>query len=209
MLPPDFPGYQGYCPYTTDAGDGRWHGSDMAEALQLVRESGTTNVPVTIWSFDDVTDKAAGSYLVGLLAELGYRASLHAVSNNQFWNGLGNPRQKIQVSIGAGWGADFPDPSTFFGPLLSCQSADEPGTSNWPRFCDPQVDALASQAQAAQLTDPAAARSLWARADRIVTDQAPYVALLNQCMAGFVSSRVGNYEESPVYGPLVDQMWVR
>jgi hypothetical protein len=27
--------------------------------------------------------------------------------------------------------------------------------------------------------------------------------------AGFVSSRLGNYEESPVYGLLVDQMWVR
>ena len=27
--------------------------------------------------------------------------------------------------------------------------------------------------------------------------------------AGFVSSRVGNYQASPVYGPLVDQMWVR
>ena len=60
-----------------------------------------------------------------------------------------------------------------------------------------------------QLTDPAAARRLWAQADRIVTDQAPYVPVLNVGTAGFVSSRVGNYQESPVYGLLVDQMWVR
>src|SRR5690242_9079638 len=102
-----------------------------------------------------------------------------------------------------------PPPSTFFGPLLSCQSADEPGTQNLARFCDPHVDALARQAQAVQLTDPAAARRLWAQADRIVTDQAPYVPILNVGTAGFVSSRAGNYQESPVYGPLVDQMWVR
>ncbi len=95
------------------------------------------------------------------------------------------------------------------GPLLSCQSADEPGTSNWAGFCDPHVDALASQARAAQLTDPAAARRLWAQADRIVTDQAPYVPVLNSTDAGFVSSRVGNYQESPVYSSLLDQMWVR
>ena len=124
--------------------------------------------------------KAAGSYLVGLLDDLGYRASLHAVSNDQFCTDIYNPRLKIQVSIGAGWGADFPAPSTFFGPLLSCQSADEPGTNNWAGFCDPHVDTLASQAQAAQLTDPAAARKLWAQADRIVTDQAPYVPIHNR-----------------------------
>jgi peptide/nickel transport system substrate-binding protein len=209
MLPPDFPGHKGYCPYTAGAGDGAWHGPDMAKALRLVRESGTTNMPVTVWSFDSFPGKAAGSYLVGLLDDLGYRASLHAVSDDRFWTDLYDPSLKIQVSIGAGWGADFPSPSTFFGPLLSCQSADEPVTNNWARFCDPHVDALTSQAQAAQLTDPAAARRLWAQADRIATDQAPYVPIDNGGTAGFVSSRAGNYQESPVYGPLLDQMWVR
>ena len=209
MIPPDFPGHQGYCPYTTGAGDGSWHGPDMEKARRLVKESGTTNIPVTVWSFNDVPGQAAGSYLVGLLDNLGYRASLHAVSSNRFSTDLSNPRTKIQVSIGGGWGADFPAPSTFFGPLLSCQSADAPGTSNSAGFCDPQVDALTSQAQAAQLTDPATARRKWAQADRIVTDQAPYVPVSNQGLAGFVSSRLGNYQESPVYGPLLDQMWVR
>jgi len=209
MLPPDFPGHQAYCPYTTGAGDGAWHGPDMEKARQLVTESGTMNMPVTVWSFDIDPGKAAGSYLVGLLKDLGYRASLHTATNDQFFTDLSNPRAKVQVSIGAGWGADFPTPSTFFDPLLSCQSAAEPATSNWPGFCDQHVDTLASQAQAAQLTDPAAARRLWAQADKIVTDQAPYVPIFNVDMAEFVSSRAGNYEISPVYGPLVDQMWVR
>jgi peptide/nickel transport system substrate-binding protein len=181
----------------------------MDRARQLVRESRTTNVPVTVWSFDNFPAKALGSYLVELLNELGYRASLHAVSYDQWFGALGNPRTKIQMGFGAGWGADYPDPSTFFGPLLSCRSAEEPGFSNWAEFCDPQVDALASQAQAAQATDPAAARKRWAQADRIVTDQTPYVPVYNAADAGFVSSRVRNYQESPVYGPLLDQMWVQ
>jgi len=209
MLPPDFPGHQGYCPYTTDAGDGAWHGPDMAKARRLVRESGTMNMPVTVWSYNFDPGKEAGSYLVRLLRALGYRASLHAVSNDRFWTDVYNPRLKIQVIFGAGWGADFPSPSTFFGPLPSCQSADEAVTNNWARFCDPQVDALVSQAQAAQLTDPAAARRLWALADHIVTDQAPYVPIDNGGTAGFVSSRAGNYQTSPIYGPLFDQIWVR
>jgi peptide/nickel transport system substrate-binding protein len=209
MLPPDFPGHSGYCPYTTGAGDTAWQGPDMAKALRLVRESGTANMPVTVWSFDDAPDEAVGSYLVGLLDELGYRASLHAVPNDTFWPALQNPRLKIQVSIGAGWAADFPSPSTFFGPLLSCQSAADPSTNNFAGFCDPRVDTLASQARAAQLADPAAARRLWAQADRIVTDEAPYVPILNVSNAGFISARTGDYQASPVYGPLLDQMWVR
>src|SRR3954452_24822105 len=40
-LPPDFPGYAAYCPYTTSPGDGKWHGPDMAKAQQLFSESGT------------------------------------------------------------------------------------------------------------------------------------------------------------------------
>jgi len=180
----------------------------MEKAQSLVRESGTINMSVTVWSFNDTPGKATGSYLVGLLDHLGYRATLHAVPADQFYPGNA-PRTDMQVSIGGGWGADFPAPSTFFGPTLSCQSVDEPGTQNSARFCDPQVDALVGQAQAAQLTDPAAARGLWARVDRMVTDQAPYVPVFNSGTTGFVSSRVENYQTSPVYGLLVDQMWVR
>ena len=76
-------------------------------------------------------------------------------------------------------------------------------------FCDPHADQLASQAQAAQLTDPAAARRLWAQVDRIVTDQAPWVPILSFGNTAFVSARAGNYQESPISGPLYDQMWVR
>jgi peptide/nickel transport system substrate-binding protein len=107
-------------------------------------------------------------------------------------------------------GPRFPRPIDFLPALLSCRSADQPGTYNTAGFCDPHVDRLASEALAAQLTDPAAARGLWAQADRIVTDQAPYVPVCNgTTSAGFVSSRVGNYQASPQYGPLLDQIWVR
>jgi YVTN family beta-propeller protein len=208
MLPADFSGHQSYCPYSTGAKDGRWHGPDMQKALRLVRDSGTTNVPVTVF-YNDFVGKSVGTYLVQLLTDLGYRARLHLVSVNRFFTELGRPRTKIQMGYGGGWSADFPAPSTFFGPLLSCHSSHQSSTANWAEFCDPHVDTLASEAQAAQLTDPATARRLWAQADRIVTDQAPYVPVYDETSAGFVSSRAGNYQTSPEYGPLLDQMWVR
>ena len=109
----------------------------------------------------------------------------------------------------AGWGADFPTASGMFVPTLSCRSFDQDptNTGNYAGFCDPHADQLASQAQAAQLTDPATARKLWAQVDRNVTDQAPWAPDLQLRCRIFVSPRIGNYQQS-FNGPLVDEMWV-
>ena len=45
ILPADFPSYQRYCPYTAGAKDGAWHGPDLAKAVRLVQQSGTTHMP--------------------------------------------------------------------------------------------------------------------------------------------------------------------
>ena len=210
VLPADFPGHHSYCPYTTGTQDGTWHGPDLARARRLVRDSRTANVPVTVWTFRGYGDKAAASYLVQLLKDLGYRASQRTVSEDQFFTMAANFHSHMQMGLNA-WGADFPTASDFFRPVLSCASfyQDPASTLNYAGFCDPHADALASQAQAAQLTDPAAARRLWAEVDRIVTDQAPWVPILNEASTAFVSARVGNYQESPEYGPLLAQVWVR
>jgi YVTN family beta-propeller protein len=210
ILPVGFPGFERYCPYTADAGDGVWHGPDLAKAQQLAKESGTTNVPVTVWTTESLADQAVGAYLVQMLKELGYRASVRRVSFDRFGISTADSRKKIQMGLWA-WGADYPAAGTFFLPLLSCRSFNEDPTNtfNLAEYCDPRVDALAARAEAAQLTNPAAARSLWAQVDRLVTDKAPWVPVLNEALAGFVSSRVGNYQQSAVYTYLVDQMWVR
>jgi ABC-type transport system substrate-binding protein len=115
------------------------------------------------------------------------------------------PRSKVQMGLFA-WGADFPAAGAFILPVLSCRSFHEApsGAGNLAEYCDPRADRLASRAQAAQ--NPAAARRLWARVDRLVTDQAPWVPILNESLAAFVSSRVGNYQEAPAYAYLLDQM---
>ncbi|MGB6582318.1 MAG: ABC transporter substrate-binding protein, partial [Streptosporangiaceae bacterium] len=212
ILPADFPGHQGYCPYTTGIKDGIWHSPDMAKARRLAKDSHTTNVPVTVWILKDFASRALDSYLVRVLKDLGYRAHQRTVPGYRFFPAVSNLHSKIQAGFNA-WGADFPTASEFFLPVLSCRSfyqdPNSSDTSNYAGFCDPHADQLASQAQAAQLTDPAAARRLWAQVDRIVTDQAPWVPILSQGSTTFVSARTGNYQESPIYGPLLDQIWVR
>jgi len=202
ILPVDFPGHQPYCPYTTGGSNRTWRGPDMAKARRLVNASHTANVPVTVWGYHG--DAGVGAYLVRLLTGLGYRATLHAVSVSDFYTAISSPGHKIQIGL-ANFGSDFPSPSTFFLAALSCLSA----ANNGAEYCNPAVDKLAGQAQAAELTDPAAARALWARVDHAVTDQAPWAPVFNSSWTVFVSARAGNCQVSTSYGPLLDQMWVR
>jgi YVTN family beta-propeller protein len=206
ILPADFPGHQPYCPYTTGANNGVWHGPDLPKATRLAQQSHTTGVPVTVWN---VHGSNIGAYLVQLLGNLGYRATLHTVSGGQYFTAVGDSRRKVQIGLHT-WIADFPAPSTFLSPVLSCQSFNQNPISsfNYAEYCNPTVDMLAGQAQADQLTDPAAARRLWARVDRVVTRAAPWVPVADESSTVFVSARVGNYQESPVYGPLLDQIRV-
>jgi peptide/nickel transport system substrate-binding protein len=60
-----------------------------------------------------------------------------------------------------------------------------------------------------QSTDPAAANTLWARAERRIVDQAAVLPLDNPKNVDFVSRRVGNYQFNPQWGALLDQLWVR
>jgi len=211
VLPAGFPSYQPYCPYTAGAKDGAWHSPDLATAARLARESGTTHVPVTVSIDKDFGEDAAGSYLVGVLKGLGYRANLRSVADTDFYATARNARNKIQLGL-TGWAVDIPSSSDFFAQVLTCRSfyQDPTSTDNLAEFCDPHADQLVSQARAAQQTDPAAARKLWAQADRVITDQAPWVPLYNESGIWFVSARVRNCQESPYYvGPLLDQMWIR
>ena len=92
-------------------------------------------------------------------AAVRHRARQRTVSNERFFPAVAIVRSKIQLGLNA-WGADFPTASDYFLPVLSCRSfyEDPANTSNYAEFCDPHADQLASQAQAIQLTDPAAAR---------------------------------------------------
>ena len=71
------------------------------------------------------------------------------------------------------------------------------------------AQALMDQALALQTTDPAAADKLWERVDRALTDQAAWIPYATPRQHRFVSKRVGNYQSHPVWGILLDQLWVR
>jgi peptide/nickel transport system substrate-binding protein len=212
ILPPNIPGYTPYCPYTRQPSpSGSWRGPNLARAMQLVAASGTRGMRVRVLvAPPDMTfpTAAIGRYIVTVLDQLGYRASLRVSS--QWFAILNNSRSRTQIGWWP-WYQDYPAPSDFITTLLTC-GAFQPASSNninQAEFCDPQVDAGVSRASALQSTSPGAASQDWSRVDRQITNQAPWLPLYNPRLDVAMSSRVGNYQFHPFYAVLLDQLWVR
>jgi peptide/nickel transport system substrate-binding protein len=97
-LPPNFPGYDAYCPYTTDPGsDGLWTAPNLAAAQRLVRRSGTSGIEITVeyppFYWGDLGQQI-GEYLVDLLEDLGYRAHVETESVGAFYAPGTNSRSR-------------------------------------------------------------------------------------------------------------------
>jgi peptide/nickel transport system substrate-binding protein len=119
-------------------------------------------------------------------------------------------RNRAQIDLNS-WQADFLAPSNFFH-RYSCSSfrpRDAAANENFTEFCDPAIDAKMRQAISLQASDPAQANRLWSKIDRALVDRAPAVPMVNLREVSLVSARAGNYQSHPLWGTLLDQLWVR
>jgi peptide/nickel transport system substrate-binding protein len=215
VLPPEMPGYQPYCPYTINPGpSGAWVAPDLARAKELVRASGTRGARVTVVTSAVSTGppaRSSGEYLVSVLRQLGYRASLRVIPDpHAYYRVVGNSRSRAQIGV-FGWYEDFPAPSDFMVPLFSCRSflRQNPANVNASEFCDPRIDAQMARARALEAGSPGAAARVWARVDHEITGQAPWAPLYNPRDLVVVAARVGNYQFHPFLALMLDQLWVR
>jgi peptide/nickel transport system substrate-binding protein len=141
-------------------------------------------------------------YLAGLLRQLGYRATARLTSDAQWLEDAYGPDPGAVQAAVTGWMIDYPSPSTFFE-QLRCGALDP------ARFCDPAIDRRMDEALALQATDPAAADELWTSIDRDLTDQAAWIGWATPASVRLLSDRVGGFQHHPVWGVLLDQLWVR
>ncbi|MFN2628401.1 MAG: ABC transporter substrate-binding protein [Gaiellaceae bacterium] len=210
VLPPGFPGYKPYCPYSKGGGGTRWVAPDVAKAKALIAKSRTKGQKVVAVLPAFPAARSVGLYLVDLLNSLGYRASLKLLSPPIAGPLVANSRNKVQLTIG-NWSQDYPAASDFLNTLVSCRGF-HPNTDanlNVSEFCDRKIQRLTDRALALGVQNPAAANRLWAQVDRAVTDQAPLLVMNNPRAVNFVSKRVRNYQYNKLWYWLVDQSWVR
>ena len=215
ILPPNFPGYVQYCPYTANAaadGAGKWTAPDIAKAKQLVQESGTAGMKVVVNSATDETSKALGEQMVSDLNKIGYKATGKYLTGSIQYPYVQNSKNNDTWNVAwSAWYQDYPAPSDFLNVLLGCGSIhpNSDASPNIAEFCDKGIQSKMDQALQMGLSDPEGANQLWAQVDHEMTDAAPWVDLFNPKQIDFLAKRVQNYEWNPQWYILYDQMWLK
>ena len=159
--------------------------------------SGTRGMRVEFWGSEPWP--GIGRYFRTLLRKLGYRSELRTFDDLHLILENASPTTP-QLGLW-GWIADSAGPFTFLQPLISCGAE-----TNLSRFCNPALDARMQQAAAA--SGPEAVEQ-WRRVEARLAADAPTVPLSNLQDAVLTAERVGNYQHHPLWGPLLDQLWVR
>jgi peptide/nickel transport system substrate-binding protein len=210
VLPPQFPGYKPYCPYTKNPGSGKWTAPDMAKAKQLIAASGTKGATVKVNTDTTEADKALGQYFIGLLRDLGYNTRQQFLSNSIQYSFVQNSKNNVEFAF-SDWYQDYPAASDFLNILLGCGSF-HPNSNSSPNiaeFCNKGIQAKMNQAEKLGVTDTSAANKIWAQVDKEVTDQAPWVSMFNPKQLNLVSARVKGYVWSPQWYLLLGQLSVK
>lgn len=210
ILPPGFPGYQPYCPWTKNPGK-TWTAPDLAKAKQLMQQSGVApGTKVTLIVVDRAVDRAVGGYLQSMLNSLGFNAGLKAISPNIQFTFIQNTKNDVQISL-TDWYQDYPAASDFLNVLFNCANY-HPGSDssiNISGLCNEAIDADMAKALSTAVTDQAAANQMWAKIDRQITDAAPVAPLYNPKHLDFISTRLGNYTWSDQFHMVFSKVWVQ
>jgi len=204
IVPTGFPAYKPSCRYTTRPGaSGAWNGPDLPRARRMIERSGTTGMKVTVWTYEE--KRAYGAYFASLLRRLGYRSTLRVSKDYGAHRGaVGDPATRAQIGI-EGWQGDIAVPSNFAVPFM-CEPDSGLSGANLARFCDRSIDAQAAAARRATGTE---SNALWQNVYERIEAEAPAVPLVNRREVTVVSQRVGNFQHHPMWGTLLDQLWVR
>src|SRR3954454_20075758 len=171
VLPPNFPGYKPYCPYTANPGSGKWTAPDMAKAKQLGAASGTKVMIVRLNTQTTDVEKGIGEYFIGLLNSLGYKALPQFLSPDIQYPFCQNSKNKVQFCWSS-WYQDYPAASDFLNVLLGCSSfiPNSNASPNIAAFCNKGIQSQMDAALHQGITDPQGANTKWAQVDKEVTD---------------------------------------
>jgi peptide/nickel transport system substrate-binding protein len=183
FLPPTYPQYKKITTYK----------HDLAKAKQLVQQSGTKGMKVTVFTIgDDEVDKATGEYLQGVLKSIGWNAGIRELGSGPYFTVVGNQATKAQIGF-TDWFQDYPYPTDWFGILQNGENITQTHNNNYGNVDIPavnkEIDRLSSlppnEASSNETNDA------WAKLDHdLMVKYASTVPYLNGLLTDFFSKRM-------------------
>jgi ABC-type transport system substrate-binding protein len=196
IYPPDLPGYDATCdPYP----------HDVAKAKALMKEAGfEAGFDTTFYTDTTDPDPQIGASIQQDLAAIGIRVQIVSQEFATFLDTIETPHK---APIGwVGWFQDYPDPSDFIDPILSCAAAVK-GGANAALYCNTAVDATAAAAKGE--TDPAKRITAYQQIQNTIMADAPWAPFRHQEWYTLTSKRVGGFSLHPVWLYDVRSLWIK
>jgi peptide/nickel transport system substrate-binding protein len=210
ILPPNFPSYKAYCPYTTGK-QTVWSGPNVAKAKALVKSSGTLGDKVVVDGTNDQVGTALAEQMVSDLNSIGYKATTQLLSTGAQYPFVQNSTNSSKWNVGwSAWYQDYPAPADFLNVLLGCNTIhpNSDASPNIAAYCSKSTQAQINKAESEEAADPSAAAALWTQIDHEDTNAAPWVDLYNPKQIDFLSKDVHGYMWNPQWYILIDQLWL-
>jgi peptide/nickel transport system substrate-binding protein len=185
FLPPSYPQYQKITPNP--------YPYDINKAKQLVQQSGTAGMKVTVYTISDVAvDKSTGEYLQGQLKKIGWNAQIRELAGANYFTIVGNQATKAQIGF-TDWFEDYPYPTDWFNVLENGDNITQVHNNNYSnvdiKSANSTINHLAHLPPSSALSK--STNDSWANLDKTLmvthASEAPY---LNGILTSFFSSKM-------------------
>jgi peptide/nickel transport system substrate-binding protein len=210
ILPPNFPSYVPYCPFTTGA-QTTWSGPNLAKAKALVKQSGTLGMKVVVNGTNDQVGTELAEQMASDLDSIGYKATTQLLSTGAQYPYIQNSANSSKWNVAwSAWYQDYPAPSDFLNVLLGCTHIvpNSDASPNIAAYCSQSVQKQINTTESIEAAQPSTAAANWTKIDHEDTLAAPWVDLYNPRQIDFLSSNVHGYEWNPQWYILIDQLWL-
>ena len=204
---PPMPSYvQNYNPLGLDAS-----GQNLQKAKDLLKQAGydaSHPFPAQELVYPKAnadSDRLAASVQQDF-QQVGITVNLKGLAFNAFLDITGKPNSTA-LSYN-GWIQDFPDPSDFIDPILTCAAANVTANgANIAFYCNKDADKLADQARGD--TNSAERLKLYQQyQDIVVSKDFPWVPLYSTVETNVAAPRVHGYQLHPVWPLVLTSIWV-
>ena len=195
ILPPNMPGYDSTCdPYP--------HNVDKAK--ELMSTAGyASGFETTFYTDTTDPDPQIGQSIQQDLAAIGIKTNIVSQEFATFLDTIETPHK---APIGwVGWFQDYPDPSDFMEPTLTCATAVQ-GGANAALYCNKEVDDLLAAAHG--MADQSARLQAYQEIQKKIMADAPWAPFRHQEFVTITSKRVGGFAIDPQWLFNLKWLWI-